>query len=211
MSRILLVDDYPVVRQGLKQILADALPGTTFGEAADAQTAERLVREETWDIIILDVSLPDKSGLDVLKALRQSRPATPILVLSMYSEEQFAVRMIRAGAAGYLNKQAASRDLVGAVQKILSGGRYVSPSLAERLASAVELAPRHEASPHEGLSDREYQVFLLLASGKTVKEIAEMLALSPQTVSTHRTRILEKLGFSTNADLTGYAIQSRLL
>ncbi len=211
MSRILLVDDYPVVRQGLKQILADALPATIFGEAADAQAAERLVREETWDVIILDVSLPDKSGLDVLKALRQSRPATPILVLSMYSEEQFAVRMIRAGAAGYLNKQAASRDLVGAVQKVLAGGRYVSPSLAERLASAIELTPRHEGSPHERLSDREYQVFLLLASGKTVKEIAEMLALSPQTVSTHRTRILDKLGFNTNADLTGYAVQNRLL
>ena len=211
MTRILLVDDYPVVLQGLKQILVDAIPDAKFGVADDGSSALRLSREQDWDVIVLDISLPDRSGLDVLKDIRLARPHTPILGLSMYSAEQFAIRMLRAGASGYLIKRAAARDLVTAVRKVLAGGKYVSPSLAERLATAMGVGARQENAPHESLSDREYQVFRLLAAGNTVKQIGEELVLSPQTVSTHRTRILEKMGLSTNADLTEYAIQNGLL
>ncbi len=211
MTRILLVDDYPVVLSGLKQILTDTIADAVFGETDDGQGALRLAREQDWDVIVLDISLPDMSGLDVLKKLHLERPRTPVLVLSMYSEDQFALRMLRAGAAGYLTKQAAAKELATAIRKVLAGGRYVSASLAERLAAAVGLRTQPQDAPHEALSDREYQVFRRLASGMTVKAIGEELSLSPQTVSTHRARILEKMGFQTNADLTRYAIQARLL
>jgi two-component system, NarL family, invasion response regulator UvrY len=210
VTRILLADDHDVVRQGLKQILLESIPDAVFGDAPNGKEALRRAHGEQWDVALLDISLPDRSGLEVLKELRRDHPALPVLVLSMYPEEQFAVRVLRAGAAGYVTKKAAPRELVVAVKKVLSGGKYVSPSVAERLASAVGITPR-SADPHEKLSDREFQVFRMLAGGKTVKEIGEELSLTPQTVSTHRSRILEKMGMSTNAELAQYALQSGLL
>jgi two-component system invasion response regulator UvrY len=209
--RILVADDHEVVREGLKQILKESIPGAEFGDASAGEEALRKARSGDWDVVILDISLPDRSGLDVLKDLRQAQPRLPVLVLSIHPEEQFAVRVLRSGAAGYLTKKAAARDLVTAVRKVLSGGRYVSDTLAERLAGALEIHTGPAESPHETLSDREYQVFRMLAMGKTVKDIGEELSVSPQTVSTHRTRILEKMGMTTNADLTEYAIQNHLL
>jgi two-component system, NarL family, invasion response regulator UvrY len=209
MTRILLVDDYAVVRHGLKEILTDSLADGVFDDAASGGEALEKARADEWDVVILDMSLSDRNGLEVLKELRRLRPKLPVLVLSVYPEEQFAVRALRAGAAGYLTKRTAAADIVAAVRKVLAGGRYVSPALAERLA--VEVRAGAEKAPHETLSDREYQVFRLLAMGHTVKEIGEKLAVSPQTVSTHRSRILEKMGLTTNAELTQYAIQNRLL
>jgi len=209
MTRILLADDHAVVRQGLRQIVTESVRGPVFGEASSAEEALRKAAAEKWDLVILDISLPGKSGLDVLKELRAAKPGVPVLVLSMHPEEHFAVRALKAGAAGYVTKRTAARDLAAAVKKVLAGGRYVSASLAERLASEIRVGPGQV--PHERLSDREYQVFRMLASGKTVKEIGEELSLTPQTVSTHRSRILEKMGMEANANLTQYAIQNRLL
>jgi two-component system, NarL family, invasion response regulator UvrY len=211
MTRILLADDHDVVRKGLKQILMESMPETHFGDASSGREALRQARAEPWDLVVLDISLPDRSGLDVLKELRRDLPALPVLVLSMYSEEQFAVRVLRAGAAGYLTKRTAAQELIAAVRKVLAGGKYVSASVAESLAVAVGVLPPSAADLHEALSDREYQVFRMLAMGKTVKDIGEELFLSPQTVSTHRGRILDKMGMTTNAELTQYAIQSGLL
>jgi DNA-binding NarL/FixJ family response regulator len=208
MTRVLLVDDHAVVRQGLKQVLAESLPDATFGDAASADEALRMVRTAPWDIVVLDISLPGKSGIEALKELRAAHPRLPVLVLSMHPEEQFAVRALKAGAAGYVTKRTAARDVVAAVRKVLSGGRYVSASLAERLAAQTQ-AGSVEA-PHETLSDREYQVFRLLAIGKTVKQIGKELRLSPQTVSTHRTHILEKMGMQTNAELIQYAMENQI-
>jgi DNA-binding NarL/FixJ family response regulator len=209
MTRVLLVDDHAVVRQGLKQVLAESLPEATFGDAANADEALRMVRTASWDIVILDISLPGKSGLETLKELRAGHPKLPVLVLSMHPEEQFAIRVLRAGAAGYLTKRTAARELVAAVRKVLAGGRYVSASLAERLAARVQAG--WTQAPHETLSDREYQVFRMLAMGKTVKQIGKELDLRPQTVSTHRTHILEKMGMQSNAELIQYAIQNQNL
>jgi two-component system invasion response regulator UvrY len=208
MTRILLVDDHAVVRQGLKQILEGAIPGVVFGDATTGEDAICLVEAGKWDVVILDISLPGMSGLEVLKELRHAKPRLPILVLSMHPEEQFGARVLRAGAAGYLAKRTASADLVTAVRNVLAGRRYVSPSLAERLAGEIGRAPGR--APHELLSDREFQVFRLLASGKTVTASAEELGLSVPTVSTYRTRILEKMGMSDNFDLVQYANVHRL-
>ncbi|HYL06694.1 MAG TPA: response regulator transcription factor [Thermoanaerobaculia bacterium] len=208
MTRILLVDDHAVVRQGLKQILDGAIAGAAFGDAASGEEALRMAAAGEWDVVVLDISLPGKSGLEVLKELRHARPRLPVLVLSMHAEEQFGVRVLRAGAAGYLAKRSAAADLVTAIRNVLAGRRYVSPSLAERLAGEVALAPGR--APHELLSDREFQVFRLLAAGKTVTASAEALGLSVPTVSTYRARILEKMGASENADLVHYAMVNRL-
>jgi two-component system, NarL family, invasion response regulator UvrY len=208
MTRILLVDDHAVVRQGLKQILEGAIAGAVFGEAAGGEAASSMVAAADWDAVILDISLPGRSGLEVLKELRRAKPRLPVLVLSMYPEEQFGTRVLRAGAAGYLAKKTSAADLVTAVRNVLAGRRYVSTSLAERLAGKIGLAPGR--APHELLSDREFQVFKLLASGKTVTASAEALALSVATVSTYRTRILEKMGLHENFDLVQYAIINRL-
>jgi DNA-binding NarL/FixJ family response regulator len=208
MTRVLLVDDHAVVRQGLKQVLAESLPDATFGDACNADEALRMVRTANWDIVVLDISLPGKSGIEALKELRAAHPRLPVLILSMHPEEQFAVRALKAGAAGYVTKRTAAREVVAAVRKVLSGGRYVSPSLAERLAAQTQAGSVD--TPHETLSDREYQVFRLLAMGKTVKQIGKELDLSPQTVSTHRTHILEKMGMQSNAELIQYAIQNQI-
>lgn len=209
MPKILLTDDHAVVRHGLMQILEDAIARATFGEAATGQEALDLVRRERWDIAIVDISLPDRSGLEVLKEMRLIAPGLPVLILSIYSEEQFAARAFRAGAAGYVTKRRASGEIVAAVRQALGGRRLLADSMAGRLP--VEVGPNAQKPPHARLSDREYQVFGLLARGHTVKAIASQLRVSVQTISTHRSRILEKMGERTNADLAGYALREHLL
>ncbi len=208
MLRILITDDHAVVRKGLEKILAEAFANVVFGEAGNAQEALDLCAGETWDLVVLDVSLPGRSGLEFLKQLHPSRKP-PVLVLSIHTEAGYAVRALRSGAAGYLNKQSAPEELVRAVRKVLSGGKYVTPTLAEKLASNLD--PGAAKPPHEVLSDREYEVLCLLASGKTVKEAAAELSLSPKTLSTYRARILEKMNLKTTAELTWYAIQNGLV
>ena len=207
--RILLADDHAMVRNGLQLILAAAFKEAKFGEAEDCQQALASAVEHHWDLVILDVSMPGRGGLDVLKELKAQRPKTPVLVLSMHTERQFAVRALRAGAAGYLTKASAGAELLKAVEHILAGGCYVSAVLAEQLAS--ELAPIGGGLLHERLSAREFEILRLIASGKTVKEIAVELALSGNTISTYRARILEKMKLRTNAELTHYAISNKLV
>lgn len=209
VARVLIVDDHEVVRDGVKKIL-DEQPGeVTFGEASTAQEALKLVREEDWDVAVLDLSLGGRSGLEVLKELKQVRPKLPVLILSMHSEEQYARRAFKAGASGYITKDSPRTELVKAVNKVIEGGRYISPALAEKLV--VDLERGTDRPPHERLSDREFEVMCLIASGKTVGEIADLLSLSDRTISTYRARILEKMGMKTNAELTHYAIQNKLV
>jgi DNA-binding NarL/FixJ family response regulator len=208
MQRILIADDHGIVRQGLIQILQDALPDADFGEAETGREAVEEVRRESRDLVILDISLPDQNGLQVLKQIHAIAPGLPVLILSMHPEEQFAVRAIRAGAAGYVTKRTAPQEIAVAARRVLAGHRYVTASIAERLV--VEVGRTSERPPHERLSDREYEVFRLLALGKTVKESAAELSLTVQTVSTYRARLLEKMGLETNAQLTEYLILNRL-
>ena len=209
MKKILIVDDHEVLREGVKRLF-EKQPGTaTFGEASTVHEALRLVREQDWDLVMLDISLSGKSGLDALKELKQIRPRLPVLILSMHSEEQFARRALKAGASGYVTKDSPRAELVKAVNKVISGGRYVSATLAEKLI--FDLGRGTGGPPHETLSDREFEVLRLIASGKTVSEIASMLSLSDSTISTYRGRILEKMGMRTNAELTHYAIQNKLV
>ncbi|MBI4661131.1 MAG: response regulator transcription factor [Verrucomicrobia bacterium] len=207
--RILIIDDHAVVRQGLKQILADEFRRAVFGEARNAQEALDRVWKERWDVVVLDITLPGRSGLEVLKEIRRSRAEVPVLVLSMHPEDQFGVRVLKSGAAGYMNKETAPQELVGAVKKVLAGGRYMSASLVDRMA--CYLANDSPKPPHELLSDREFLVLQLIASGKTVGEIAEQLSLSVKTISTYRTRILEKMKLKNNAELMRYAMENQLL
>jgi two-component system invasion response regulator UvrY len=207
--RILITDDHAVVRQGLKQILTDAFKNATFGEASNAQEALDQVWREAWDVVVLDMSMPGRNGLEVLKEIKKSRPKLPVLVLSMHPEDQFAVRVLKTGAAGYMTKESAPEELVGAVKKVLAGGRYVSATLAETMAANLDIDV--QKPPHERLSDREFQVLRLIASGKMVSEVARELSLSVKTVSTYRTRILEKMAMKSNAEITHYAIQSHLV
>ena len=207
--KILLADDHAVVRSGLKQILVEEFPKAEFGEAASAQEAIDRVWKENWDVVVLDITMPGRSGLEVLKEIKKSRPKLPVLVLSMHPEDQFAVRLLKIGASGYMTKESAPNELVGAVKKVIAGGRYVSPSLAEKMASY--LAVDVQTPPHERLSDREFLVLRLIASGKTPTMIAKELALSVKTISTYRMRILEKMDMANNAELTHYAIQNNLV
>jgi DNA-binding NarL/FixJ family response regulator len=209
MPRILIADDHPIVRRGLKQILAEEPDFSHVGEAQCAREIHQLLRESTWDVLILDINLPDQSGLEVLKEVHDSKPNLPVLILSMHPEDQFAVRVLKSGASGYLTKDSAPDELIKAVRKILSGGRYISSTLAEQLA--VSLSRGSSETPHENLTDREFQVLVMIASGKTVSEIAEHLDLSVKTISTYRTRILEKMNLKTNAELTSYAVRSGLV
>ena len=209
MMRILLADDHALFRQGLERVLEDGLPGASCGHAGDTVEALRLVKSESWDVAIVDIAFGGKSGLDLLKEIRQARPKLPVLVLSMYSERQFAVRALKAGAAGYVMKKVASEELLSAVRRVAAGGRWVTQEVAERLAEEIGLPA--DRLPHELLSDREFHVFRLLAGGATVKVIAVELGVSVQTVSTYRARILEKMRLETNADLTQYALHHRLI
>lgn len=205
--RILLTDDHAVVRAGVRQILADALPGAGFAEARTGAELARILAADTFDLLVLDLSLPDVSGLDVLKDVRLTYPRLPVLILTMQPEEAYAIRVLKAGAAGYLTKEAAGDELVVAVRKILAGGRYVTLSLAERLAALVQ----HDDRPiQERLSDREYQVLCLIGAGRSIAEIGDELRLSAKTVSTYRARLLEKLELTTTAELTRFAIEHKL-
>jgi len=208
MIRVIIVDDHPVVRRGLKQIIAAEREMQVVGEAENAGEAIRVIRQTACDAVVLDITLPDASGLYVLSQLKSEHPNLPILIMSIHEEEQYAVRVLKAGASGYLMKNSIPEELIKAIRKITSGGKYISPSLAERLAS--EFASP-ETSLHEKLSDREFQILCLIASGKSLKEIGETLCISDKTVSTYRSRVLEKMKMSTNADLTRYALEHHLV
>ena len=207
--RLLIADDHPLVRQGLKQLLAAEPDMTVVGEAKNADETLELARSLEWDVLILDYSMPGGNGLVVLKEIKRSYPRRPVLVLSMHPEDSIAISVLRAGAAGYINKECASEELTVAIRKAVSGGKYVSTSLAEKLA--LELEDGTRARPHESLSDREYRVMWMIASGKSITHIAEELFLSPNTISTYRIRILKKLKLEHNADLVRYAIKHRLM
>jgi two-component system, NarL family, invasion response regulator UvrY len=207
--RILITDDHALVRQGLKLILADRFRKAVFGEARNATEALASVWKEKWDVVVLDITMPGRSGLEVLKEIKRSRPRLPVLVLSMHPEDQFAVRLLKAGAAGYLTKESAGEELVGAIKKVVAGGRYISPSLAERMASYLTIDL--QKAPHERLSDREFLILRMIASGKQVSQIAKELSLSVATVSTYRARILEKMDMKNNSELTHYALQKSLV
>jgi len=206
--KILLADDHALLRGGLKLMLAAAFEAVEFAEAEDCAQALEAALADPWDLIILDISMPGRGGLDVLREIHEQRPRIPVLMLSMYTERQFAVRAFRAGASGYLTKASAGAELIRAVEHLLTGGHYVSAELAEQLA--VTLADGAGGMPHERLSAREFEILRLIASGRTVKEIAGDLALSGNTISTYRARILEKMHLRTNAELTHYAISNHL-
>ena len=207
--RFLVVDDHAVVRRGVRELLADSFPDCEVVEAANGEDAVRMFAEGEWDLVVLDLAMPGRGGLDALKGIQGHRPQVPVLVLSAHAEDQFAIRALRAGARGYVTKQSASDELVTAARKLLAGAPYVSASLAGHLASVLTHAP--ERPPHEALSDREMQVFRMLASGKSVKEIGAELALSDKTISTYRARVLEKMNLRSNAELMRYALRSGLV
>ncbi|MGE5301199.1 MAG: response regulator [Acidobacteriota bacterium] len=209
MIRILIADDHRIVREGLKQILAETPDMIVVDEASNGQEVLGKVWENDYDVVLLDISMPGRSGLDILKQLKNERPKLAVLVLSMYSEEQYAMRALRAGASGYMTKESAPDELIEAIRKVSTGRKYISPTVAEKLA--VSLEANDERPAHENLSDREYQVMCMIASGKTIKTIADELSLSVKTVSTYRTRILEKMRMKNNAELTHYSIQNRLV
>ena len=208
MIRILIVDDHAILRAGLKHILAECADIVVGGEAGNGLDALAKVRAEPWDAVVLDMTMPGKSGIELIKWAKTARPELAVLVLSMHQEEQYAVRAIRAGASGYVTKESASALLVSAIRKVADGGLYISPRVAEQLA--LTLRPRADKLPHQALSDREFEVFGLLVSGATVSDIAARLHLSGKTVSTHKARILEKMGMDSVADLVRYAMAHKL-
>ncbi len=209
MLNILIADDHAVVRKGLKQILLEEYPSARIGEAADAETLIAQIINETWDIVICDMNMPGRSGLDALSQLKQVAPNIPVLIMSMYPEDQYALRVLKAGAAGYLGKDSIHDEIIRAVQTVLLGKKFITPSVAEKLANAYRDDTGQQ--PHELLSDREFDVFKLLAAGKSVSEIATQLSLSSTTVSTYRARIIEKMNLRSNAALTRYAIEKKII
>jgi two-component system invasion response regulator UvrY len=209
MIKVLIADDHPIVRQGLRQILSGIPDMEVAGEAANAQETLEQVRVGGWDVLVLDITMPDRSGFDILKELKHEQPHLPVLVLSIHAEEQLAVRVLKAGASGYLTKENAPNELVKAIRKVVSGGKYISRGLAESLAFGLDTDS--DQSRHEALSDREFQVMQLMASGKTLTEIAEELSLSTKTISTYRTRLLHKMNLETNAEIIRYAIENGLI
>jgi DNA-binding NarL/FixJ family response regulator len=209
MIKVLIADDHPIVRAGLKQVIERSPDMKVAGEALDGQQVIDRVAAEEWDVVILDFSMPGKNGLDVIREIHRQRPALPVLVLSMHPESELAPRLLKAGIAGYLMKESATAELVGAIRKIHSGGRYVSPALAEKLAG--DLSSNSGRQPHELLSDREYQVLLGIAAGRTARDIALELSLSVKTVRTYRDRVMEKLSLKNDVELTRYTIDNHLL
>ena len=209
MKKILIVDDHPIVRDGLKQILADTEDMVVGGEAGSADEALTLVRDSDWDLVVLDITLPGRTGIDLLRDLRRERPALPVLMLSIHPEEELGVRAVKAGASGYLNKECASDDLVHAIQLIVTGNKYISRRLSERLIEEIQRDTNKP--PHELLSDREYEVMALISAGKSMKEVAAALSLSKSTVSTYRVRLLDKLKVKSNAEITRYALHHGLV
>ena len=209
MIKILVADDHAIVREGLKQIVKETEDIRVIGEAADGHEVMRLVNEDNWDLVLLDIGMPGRSGIDILKELKNENPGLPVLMLSMYPEEQYAVRALKAGASGYLTKESVPDELISAIRKVSAGGKYVSSSLAEKLA--YDLVADVERPPHEILSDREYEVMCMIAKGDTIKDIADTLCLSIKTISTYRSRILEKMRMKNNAELMHYAIKHDLV
>lgn len=208
MKRILIADDHEIVRRGLRQLLADEFSDIEMSEAANAREAVEAVRKRAWDAVLLDINMPGRSGLEVLEELKRLRPTMPVVMLTAFPEEDYAVRAFRLGASGYVTKKSASDELLAALRKVFAGGRYVTASLAEKLAASV--AGDAPEAPHELLSNRELQVLRLIAQGHTIKEIAASLALSEKTIGTYRSRLADKMGLSTNVELTRYALQHKL-
>jgi len=209
MIRIIIADDHAIVREGMKQILSETTDIVVADEAINGQEVLKKVWKNNYDVAVLDITMPHGGGLEILKQIKKGRPKLPVLILSMHPEDQYAVRALKAGAAGYLTKQSIPEELIRAIRKIFQGGKYISPTLAERLAS--ELSSKSDKPPHKTLSDREYQVMLRIASGKTVSEIAGELSLSVKTISTYRSRILDKMKMKTNSELMHYAIKNKLV
>ncbi|HOE73998.1 MAG TPA: response regulator transcription factor [Deltaproteobacteria bacterium] len=209
MIRVLVVDDHPIVREGLKQILSDTEDILVVDEADSGQAVLSSAARSNFDVVLLDISMPGRDGLEVLRELKQQKPKLPVLILSMYPEEHYAVRVLRAGASGYLTKSSAPDELISAIRKVASGRKYISSTLAERLT--YELDRDADRPMHEVLSDREYQVMHMISTGKSVKEIAEALGLSVKTVSTYRSRIMEKMNMKNNAEIVLYAVQNKLI
>jgi two-component system, NarL family, invasion response regulator UvrY len=209
MIRVLIADDHPIVREGLRQILSDTDDIVIVDEAESGQAVLTCLAKTNFDVVLLDISMPGRDGLDVLRELKQQKPKLPVLILSMYPEEHYAVRVLRGGASGYMTKSSAPDELISAIRKVATGRKYISPSLAERLT--YELDRDADKPVHEVLSDREYQVMHMIATGKSVKEIAEDLVLSVKTISTYRTRILTKMNMKNNAEIVLYAVQNKLV
>jgi len=209
MIKILVVDDHPIIRKGLKQIIEETYDLIVEEEASNGYEVLEKIQKKNFDVIILDLAIPGINGLDVLKQLKKIKPELPVLILSMYPEEQYAIRVLKAGASGYLTKESAPEELVSAIRKIKNGGKYISSSLAEKLAFNISVDSNKMV--HELLSDREFQVMCMIASGKTVSEIADELSLSVKTVSTYRYRILDKMNLNSNAELTHYAFENNLI
>ena len=209
MIKILVADDHPIVRQGLKQIFADTSDLVVTGEASRGREVLEKIDKDDYDIVLLDITMPDKTGLEVLEELKSLKPKLPVLILSMHPEEQYAIRALRLGASGYMTKEGVPDELISAIRKVSVGGKYVSPSLAEKLAVYLEIDT--EKPLHHALSDREYRVMCMIASGKTVKEIADELFLSVKTVSTYRSRLLKKMMMKNNAELIHYCLQNKLV
>jgi len=207
--RILITDDHAVVRRGLEQVLEEEFDKVVFGEAQNTREMIEHLQKKTWDVVILDITLPGRSGLEVLEELKLTHPNLPVLVLSMHPEDQYGIRVLKSGASGYMTKESAPDEIVMAIKKILRGGKYISPALAERLAS--NLGVDREKPLHEALSDREYEVMVMICAGKILKEIAQKLDLSIKTVSTYRSRILKKMKMENNAELIRYAIKNQLV
>ena len=209
MIRALIADDHAVLRRGLADVLSEERDIVVRGEAGSCREVLAKLRQGEWDVVVLDLNFPDGNGLDLLREIKRERPKLPVLILTMASEDQYAVRALRSGASGYLTKESAPEELVQAVRKVVAGGRYVSPKLAERLAVMIDRDA--EQPPHDQLSEREFQVFRLIASGRAVSQVAEELHLSVKTVSTYRARVLEKMNLRTNAELTVYAVRNHLV
>jgi len=209
MTRILIADDHQIVRAGLKTLLSGYKEFTVAGEAGSGAETVKMVRESEWDLVLLDITMPDMNGVDTLQQIRRSKPDLPVLILSMHPEDQYAINLLRAGANGYVCKECAPEQLIGAIRTVVAGRRYVSPALGDQLAG--DLSGDTQKALHTELSEREFQVFCKLAAGQAVSEIANELFLSVKTVSTYRSRILEKMGMKTNANLTYYAIKHGLI
>ena len=209
MIRILVADDHAIVRDGLKQIVSDTSDMVVAAEASNGREALNKALEDDYDVVLLDITMPDRSGLDILKEIKSQKPELPVLILSMHPEEQYAVRALKAGAAGYLTKESAPEELIRAMRRVSGGGKYVTSSLAEKLASVLKTGA--EKPLHQTLSDREYQLLCMIASGKRVKQIANELLLSAKTISTYRSRVLRKMNMNNNIELTRYAIQNQLV
>jgi DNA-binding NarL/FixJ family response regulator len=207
--RVLCVDDHAIFRQGVKQILLHYDRQAKIGEAATADAAMQLLRESRWDIVILDLSLPDRSGLQLLTDLKREQPDVPVIVLSMHAEDEYALRALRIGASGYVTKESAPEELIAAIQKVMRGGRYMTPTLAEKIAFSYA-SPSTPEKPHHALSEREMEILQLIGAGKSLKEIAAMLSLSVKSVGTYRARVLEKMTMHTNADLIRYVVENNL-